>query len=145
MPKWKLTSLMSLCLVFMLAPLGNANQWQKINDPDALAKIYNNTVLVGVQWPRQQYDLNKIPTDWQIEYCQDGSGRLTFWGEVTPRSWRIKGRNQVCITTDYGEKCYFFEQHSIYGKLYRSGLAGSKIAPWVFKISDRQPAICENL
>lgn len=144
MPKLKISLWVSTCLLLMLPILGNADEWQKINDPKSLDEIYNDTVLVGVQWEQSQFHLNFAPTDWNIEYCQDGTGQLTFKGIVSPRSWKIKGKDQVCITTEFGEKCYFYERHLKYKGLYRNGLVGSKTPTWVFRVSDQKPTICKK-
>jgi len=45
------------------------------------------------------------------EYCPDGTGTLYSWGEAFPRSWRIEGEDQLCITDRQGDVCYFIDKH----------------------------------
>lgn len=143
-----------LALIFTLLPtlVSHASDWEKINNAELLKPIFNNTTLRGISWARSEFEINKLPTDWEVEYCQDGTGVLTFmglpnarkWRLSTNAKWRLKSSAIACITTDLGEKCYFYEQHVKYGKLYRAGLVGDNIAPWTFVISDEIPSLCNN-
>ncbi len=36
----------------------------------------------------------------KAEYFADGTGGLHSWGETFPRTWRIEGETQVCITQE---------------------------------------------
>lgn len=133
-----------LLICGVLSTTVKANSWRKVNDRDTLRRIYSNTVVRGISLPQKDFDLNKVHSDWHIEYCQDGTGMLTFRGQSIPRTWRIKGNDQVCIATGAGERCYQYEQHSQYGLLFRSGLANSKQMPWGFTVSLKKPAFCSD-
>lgn len=121
----------------------NAGQWKKIDTEESLKEMFNNVTVRGFSVPQKNFELNKVQTDWQIEYCHDGTGILTFMGQTYPRKWVIKGNDHVCITSDYGERCYYYEQHIKYGSLYRSGLVGSRKTPWSFTISKTKSEICK--
>jgi hypothetical protein len=129
----------------LLPSIVHANQWQRVIGQEALTSIFNNTTIRGIALPNNDLELNKIHTEYDIEYCQDGTGELTFWGQVIPRTWRIKGNDQACIRTDLGERCYYFEQHTQYGYLYRAGLVGSKQMPWGVIVSYDNPSLCNKI
>ncbi len=45
------------------------------------------------------------------EYHADGTGILTSWGVSYPRTWRIEGDGQICITAEKESQCYQYEQN----------------------------------
>ena len=119
-----------------------AQEWKKIDDPQVFRQIYTDTTLRGMPWPTANLDFHNLDTDWQIKYCADGTGVLTFWANETPRTWEIIGNDQVCISTVHGEKCYFCENHLKYKDIFRCGVIGKKEAPWVFRVTNDKPDIC---
>jgi hypothetical protein len=54
------------------------------------------------------------------EYHSDGTGTLYSWGASIPRTWEIKGEEQVCITVERVTRCYQFERNSPDPDLYRA-------------------------
>lgn len=120
-----------------------ASDWKKIRDHETLKRIYSDTTLRGVNYPHSNYDYNQLNTEWQIDYCSDGSGILTFMGHTYPRSWRIEGSDQICVAVHSEEKCYFYEEHPKYLDVYRTGVVGKRNAPWVFAVHRQKPQICE--
>ena len=55
------------------------------------------------------------------EYSPDGTGMLYSWGASIPRTWALKGDDQVCITEENGEAlCYQFEISGGTPGLYRA-------------------------
>lgn len=119
-----------------------AQEWKKIDDQEVFRQIYTDTILRGVSWPTANLDIHHLDTNWQIKYCADGTGVLTFWENETPRTWEIIGNDKVCISTAYGEKCYFCEENLKYNDIFRCGVAGTKEAPWVFRVTTEKPDIC---
>lgn len=121
-----------------------ASDWKKIQDPETLMKIYNDTTLRGSDYPPSDVVREKMNTEWQIDYCSDGTGILTFMGHTYPRTWRINGSDQVCVTASSEEKCYFFEKHTKYLDVYRLGVVGRRqnTTPWVFNVIRQKPEIC---
>lgn len=71
-----------------------ASDWRRISDPETLQAIYSNTTRRGSDYPPSGVANNKMNTDWQIDYCSDGTGVLTFMGHTYPRTWRIEGSDQ---------------------------------------------------
>lgn len=53
------------------------------------------------------------------EYRPDGTGTVYSWGEAFPRTWRIEGEDQLCITDRKGEVCYLIERHRADPDRYR--------------------------
>ena len=54
------------------------------------------------------------------EYNPDGTGILHAWGASIPRSWVVKGEDQVCINAQQITTCYKFERNSDNENLYRA-------------------------
>lgn len=144
MPNRKIHIFVSVCILFFLSTSIYANEWRKIEDKESLEKIYHDTTLRGVSWPNPKFKNQQLNTQWHIDYCADGTGVLIFWEEKYPRTWKVTGQDQVCIRTDFGEKCYFFEESTKYKDLYRGGVFGKKKAPWVFTVINEKPEWCRE-
>lgn len=131
-------------MVFVLTQsiMVQAQDWRKIDDPKLLEKIFTDTTMRGISWPTANKDFQRLDTDWQIEYCADGTGVLTFWDHKTPRTWKITAKDEVCIYTQHGEKCYFYEENMKYHDIYRCGVVGKREGPWVFKVQNDKPDVC---
>lgn len=54
------------------------------------------------------------------EYFPDGTGTLSAWGADIPRTWEVKGDDQVCITEKRTINCYQIENNSSDPNLYRA-------------------------
>lgn len=132
----------SICTLCLYASWVCASDWKRVGDPETLAAIYSDTTLRGVNYPQSEIAYNKLNTEWQIDYCSDGTGILTFMGHTYPRTWAVKGQDQVCVTVHSEEKCYFYEEHTKYLDVYRSGVSDKRAAPWVFVVNRQKPAIC---
>lgn len=53
------------------------------------------------------------------EFRGDGTGTLYSWGATFPRTWKIKGDKQVCITEKFATQCYSIERNIVDSELYR--------------------------
>ena len=53
------------------------------------------------------------------EYNVDGTGMLHAWGASIPRTWEVKGNDQLCITAKKEPLCYTLEKKSGEEGLYR--------------------------
>lgn len=135
--------LMLICILSFYSSSAFGSDWRKVNNPETLEKIYSDTRLRGVDSPHSNFEYNKLNTQWHIDYCSNGTGVLTFWDESYPRTWKIKGKDQVCVTVHSEEKCYFYEEHIKYLDVYRTGVIGKRNAPWVFIVNYQKPAICD--
>lgn len=54
------------------------------------------------------------------EYRADGTGTLYTWGTALPRTWEIRGDDQICITERADTMCFTFEQNTGDAGVYRA-------------------------
>ncbi|MEX1285183.1 MAG: hypothetical protein AB1Z18_10590 [Desulfobacterales bacterium] len=54
------------------------------------------------------------------EYRPDGTGTLYAWGASIPRTWSVKGDDQICITAESVTQCYTLERNAANPELYRA-------------------------
>ncbi|MEN8712172.1 MAG: hypothetical protein ABF326_08250, partial [Arenicellales bacterium] len=59
------------------------------------------------------------------EYRADGTGTLYSWGAVLPRTWQIRGDDQICITERLETLCYTYEKNTADTELYRARELGT--------------------
>ncbi len=45
------------------------------------------------------------------EYYEDGTAEIEAWGETFPRTWEVRGDDQVCYSSATETNCYTFEQN----------------------------------
>jgi len=45
------------------------------------------------------------------EYYEDGTAKIEAWGETFPRTWEVRGDDQVCYSSTTETNCYTFEQN----------------------------------
>ena len=125
-----LHSALVACLMAVMgtASLAFADNWNPVIGEQALRKIYSNT---RTEWK-----------DFVGEYCSDGSAVVYGWGETFPRTWKVKGDDQVCVTSAEGTECYRFEQSTTSANLYRAILeTGERVE---FAISYIKPRSCKQ-
>jgi len=73
------------------------------------------------------------------EYNPDGTGTLDSWGALIPRTWEVKGDDQVCVTADRDTNCYQFEKNTADPALYHArDTAGSLVE---FRVSDGRAVV----
>ena len=46
------------------------------------------------------------------EYNPDGTGTLYSWGAAIPRTWEVKGNDQICVTAERTTTCYQIEKNT---------------------------------
>ncbi len=54
------------------------------------------------------------------EYRADGTGILHAWGATVPRTWEIKGDDQLCITAEGETQCFRLDKSASVPDLYRA-------------------------
>ena len=54
------------------------------------------------------------------EYRPDGTGTLHAWGASIPRTWKIEGDDQICVSAERKVNCYRLERNSDNPNLYRA-------------------------
>lgn len=98
-------------LTFPFPAFSQSTPWEPVAGVDTLRDL-----MSGIEAER------KLP-DGQIsrgEYHPDGTGILHAWGASIPRTWSVKGKDQVCITAERETQCYQFELNSKDPALYRA-------------------------
>lgn len=55
----------------------------------------------------------------KAEYAADGTGVLTEWGASFPRTWEVKGEDQLCFSSARESGCFLLEKSSATTDLYR--------------------------
>jgi len=74
------------------------------------------------------------------EYYADGTANIEAWGETFPRTWKVRGDDQVCYTSETETNCYTYEQNLDVPGEYRSRHVetGESI---VFRVSGTDPRV----
>ncbi len=78
------------------------DEWVAINNPAELRAIYSNKTFKGV---------TSGGTAYVGHYSADGRGVLIYEDKSIPRTWAVKGNDQVCATDTSGTTCYVFWRH----------------------------------
>lgn len=111
-------------LIFMLSAPAvpqSSKDWVDIKSPQELRALYSNKTLRGKGG-------DGIP--FVGHYGADGKGILIRGDKRTPRTWAIKGKDQVCVTHDSGTDCFTFERH----RKNRNEIIGRHVTqPWSFQ------------
>jgi len=97
-------------LVFSAATLAQANEWIPVTGAEAL-KDYMSGMKAERTLARGEISRG--------EYFPDGTGTLYSWGAKIPRTWEVKGDDQICISAREKTKCYKLERNSDNPGLYR--------------------------
>ena len=88
-----------------------AETWEAIDDPDALAALFSDTVLEATL---------KSGAKVVGRYNRDGTGVVEAWGDRFKRTWEVRDGDQVCI--DYGREvgCFRIERNTDVQDQYRA-------------------------
>jgi|LKGT01.1.fsa_nt_gi hypothetical protein len=54
------------------------------------------------------------------EYYPDGTAKIEAWNEVFPRTWEIRGADQVCYSSETDTNCFFLERNRSNPEEFRS-------------------------
>lgn len=75
------------------------SDWVDIKDPDELRALYSNKTFRFIH--------AEVGKPAAVYYRADGKGVMVLMDRRYPRTWEIKGRDQVCINDDIrGHLCY---------------------------------------
>jgi hypothetical protein len=110
--------LRSLCmnrsiLVLFLLYCGNASatEWEAVSDPSTLRALFSDTVMEATLTDGVEAEAT---------YNSDGTGELRAWGESFPRTWEVRGNDQVCIGMGREVKCFSMERSAEQADTYRA-------------------------
>lgn len=102
----------TLICLFVSTSLAGESQWIKISGAENIQNF-----MSGAKAERELPG-GEISRG---EYSPDGTGMLFSWGASIPRTWAVKGNDQVCINEESGESlCYQFEISADTPELYRA-------------------------
>jgi len=103
--------LLSGLLLAGLAASTHANEWIPVTGAETLREFMSGLkaerTLAGGEISRG-------------EYFPDGTGVLSAWGADIPRTWEVKGDDQICVSARGETLCYFLERNSDNPDLYRA-------------------------
>ena len=108
---WSTRILLSALLVAFTAMTAQANEWIPVTGAEAL-KDY----MSGMKAERTLAN-GEIS---RREYHPDGTGTLHAWGASIPRTWKIEGDDQICVSAERKVNCYRLERNSDNPNLYRA-------------------------
>jgi hypothetical protein len=120
--------------VLSTAALAQGSEWVPITGAETLRKFMSGT---KVERKLPSGDLSRG------EYHPDGTGTLYSWGASIPRTWEVKGDEQVCITVERVTWRYQFERNSADPDLYRARDVTSD--EWVeFRVTDGRAIVVDE-
>jgi len=102
---------LSVVLILGCYSIAQASEWIPITGKETLCKYMSG---MNAQRLLPNGSLSKG------EYFLDGTGTLSAWGASIPRTWTVKGNDQVCITAERVTTCYKFERNSDNQNLFRA-------------------------
>lgn len=104
---------MILCAAALsIAGAAVASDWQDIKDAQVLKGLYSNKTFKGKDY---------LDRPWTGHYRADGRGvMLTHDGTRIPRTWSVKGNDQVCVKLPWETACYRLQRHASKPGVYRS-------------------------
>lgn len=96
-----------------------AGDWIEVKGASEVRDLYSNKTLEG------QAGGNGFVG----HYSADGRGILIMNGNRSPRTWTVKGEDQICVTQERGTDCFTFERN----RKNRSEIIGRHVSqPWSF-------------
>jgi hypothetical protein len=108
------------CMLAAPAVPQSSKDWVDIKDPTELRALYSNKTLRGKGGDGMPF---------VGHYSADGRGILIQGEKRTPRTWAVKGKDQVCATHERGTDCFTFRRH----RKNRNEIAGQHVTQgWVF-------------
>ena len=91
----------AMLVAVLPAPLSaqSSSDWVDIKDPSELRALYSNKTFRG--------------NGWVGHYRADGKGIvISQGGKPQPRTWEVKGNDQVCVTPSDGTaSCFRFQRN----------------------------------
>ena len=103
-------TILTVVAVLRVAPL-HAETWEPIDDPEALSALFSDTVIESTL-------AGGIKTIGR--YYRDGTGAVETLGATFPRTWEIRGTDQVCIGKAKKIACFRLERNTETTNEYRA-------------------------
>jgi len=118
-------------LSMALSAGAQAQTWQSVTGTDELSALFSDTV----QTATLKDGVIAVAT-----YNSDGTGELKAWGSTFPRSWEVKGDDQVCVGISDDIRCFTIEVDASNPKTHRGRVVttGETV---IFEVEERQVTI----
>ena len=98
-----------------------AGDWVDIKNPKELRAIYSDKTFKGKGG-------DGVP--FIGHYRADGTGVIIRAGQRVARTWKVKGKDQVCVTDQSGTNCFRLRRHS----RDRAEIVGQHVTQnWIFQ------------
>jgi len=107
-----LTIMTVMFLVLISTAIAQSAEWQPVTGEENLSNFMIDTKM---EWEEPGGDRSRG------EYRADGTGTLYSWGGAQiPRTWEVKGDDQVCVTARQVTQCWKLEKNTADPALYRA-------------------------
>lgn len=90
-----------ICMLSAPAMPQSSKDWVDIKDPKELRAIYSNKTFRGKAYGQP----------FVAHYGSDGKGILIAGELRTPRTWEVKGNDQVCVKDAMATNCFRFQRN----------------------------------
>ena len=107
--------IISMLFIVGASAIALGAEWEPVTGKEALSKFMSGTTLKWEEGGGQSWG----------EYRADGTGTLHAWDASSPRTWEVKGDDQVCVTAGNVTECWQLEKNSADPNLYRSREIGT--------------------
>ena len=98
-------------LLLASPPAFSQGDWVDIKDPAELRALYSNKTFKGKDY---------LDRPFVSHYRPDGQGVMISETGRVPRTWEVKGNDQVCIKLPWDSPCYRIQRHTSKPGTYRS-------------------------
>ncbi len=131
MPTRRLASCLGCLLACLSVGPAYADDWAKLSGAETLQEFVSGARAAILLKP------GVIAIG---EYYADGTAKIEAWGETFPRTWEVRGDDQVCYSSETETDCYTYEQNLAVPGEYRSRHVetGESI---VFRVSGTEPRV----
>jgi hypothetical protein len=99
------------CLAALSVSADDSKDWVDIKNPQELRALYSNKTFKGKDY---------LDRPFIGHYRADGQGIMIGAQGRVPRSWEVKGNDQVCVKLPWESPCYRFLRHTSKPGLYRA-------------------------
>jgi hypothetical protein len=107
-----LTFVTFMALFLSTTVIAQSAEWQPVTGEENLRSFMSDTKM---EWEEPGGENSRG------EYRADGSGTLYSWGGAAiPRTWEVKGDDQICVGGRQETQCWKLEKNSADPTLYRS-------------------------
>lgn len=121
----------SVCLLAAMTGQAHAVDWKGLSGAETLREF--------VSGAKVEIDLKPDVTA-TGEYFADGTAKIEAWGETFPRTWEVRGEDQVCYISATETNCYTYEQNLDAPLEYRARHVETGELT-VFRVSGTEPRI----